>query len=48
MKKLYFDEGFNANPIFVGMLREKLQRVTIETTEFALGTALGAGMLVNG
>jgi glycerol kinase len=47
-QKLYIDGGFNANPIFVGMLREKLSRVTIETTEFALGTALGAGMLVNG
>lgn len=47
VKKLYIDGGFNANPIFVEMLRDKLPEISIETTDFALGTALGAGMLVN-
>jgi glycerol kinase len=47
VKKLYIDGGFNANPIFVGMLRDKLAGISIETTDFALGTALGAVMLVN-
>jgi hypothetical protein len=47
VKKLYIDGGFNANPIFVGMLRDKLPGLSIETTDFALGTAMGAGMLVN-
>ncbi len=48
VKKLYIDGGFNANPIFVEMLRDKLPGIAIETTDFALGTALGAGMVVNG
>jgi sugar (pentulose or hexulose) kinase len=47
IKKLYIDGGFNANPIFVGMLSDKLPGLSIETTDFALGTALGAGMLVS-
>lgn len=47
VQKLYIDGGFNANPIFVEMLRNKLHGINIETTDFALGTALGAGMLVN-
>lgn len=47
VRKLYIDGGFNANPIFVGMLRDKLPGLSIETTDFALGTALGAGILVN-
>jgi glycerol kinase len=47
VKKLYIDGGFNANPIFVEMLKDKLPGINIETTDFALGTALGAGMLVN-
>ncbi|EOZ93485.1 Rhamnulokinase RhaK in alpha-proteobacteria [Indibacter alkaliphilus LW1] len=47
VKKLYIDGGFNANPIFVEMLRDKLSGISIETTDFALGTALGAGILVN-
>lgn len=47
IKKLYIDGGFNANPIFVEMLRDKLPGIRVETTDFALGTALGAGMLVN-
>jgi glycerol kinase len=48
IQKLYIDGGFNANPVFVEMLRDKLPGISIETTDFALGTALGAGMLVNG
>lgn len=47
VKKLYIDGGFNANPIFAEMLRDKLPVLSIETTDFALGTALGAGILVN-
>lgn len=47
VKKLYIDGGFNANPIYVEMLKDKLPRIRIETTDFALGTALGAGILVN-
>lgn len=46
VRKLYIDGGFNANPIFVEMLRDKLPGLSIETTDFALGTALGAGILV--
>ncbi|SMD41588.1 Sugar (pentulose or hexulose) kinase [Aquiflexum balticum DSM 16537] len=46
VNKLYIDGGFNANPIFVEMLRDKLHGINIETTDFALGTALGAGVLV--
>jgi sugar (pentulose or hexulose) kinase len=46
VQKLYIDGGFNANPIFVGMLRDKLPGLSIKTTDFALGTALGAGILV--
>jgi sugar (pentulose or hexulose) kinase len=46
VNKLYIDGGFNANPIFVEMLRDKLPGIEIETTEFALGTALGAGILI--
>jgi sugar (pentulose or hexulose) kinase len=47
VKKLYIDGGFNANPIFVEILMDKLPGIEIETTDFALGTALGAGILVN-
>jgi len=47
VKKLYIDGGFNANLIFVEMLRAKLPGIRVETTDFALGTSLGAGMLVN-
>lgn len=47
VKRIFIDGGFNANEIFVGMLREKLKPIPIETTDFALGTALGAAILVN-
>lgn len=47
VKKLYIDGGFNANEMFVEMLRQKLQTISVETTDFALGTALGAAILVN-
>ncbi|MCH7409363.1 FGGY family carbohydrate kinase [Belliella sp. DSM 111904] len=47
VKKLYIDGGFNANEIFVEMLRIKLPYISIETSNFALGTALGAALLVN-
>ncbi len=44
--KIFIDGGFNANEIFVEMLKEKLAPIAIETTDFALGTALGAAILV--
>ncbi len=47
VSKLYIDGGFNANEIFVEMLRDKLTPLEIETSDFALGTALGAAILVN-
>jgi len=47
VKKLYIDGGFNANEIFVEMLRDKLPEIKIETTDFALGSAQGAAMLVD-
>lgn len=47
IKTLYIDGGFNANEIFVEILRLKLPTLNIETTSFALGTALGAALIVN-
>lgn len=45
--KLYIDGGFNANDIFVEMLRKKLPEVTIIPSDFPNGSALGAAMLVS-
>lgn len=47
IKKLYVDGGFNANPIFIEILKDKLPEISIETSDFALGTALGAVLVVN-
>jgi hypothetical protein len=44
--KIYIDGGFNANEIFVEMIKEKLAPIDIETTDFALGTALGAAIML--
>ncbi|EAZ80438.1 FGGY-family carbohydrate kinase [Algoriphagus machipongonensis] len=46
VKRMFIDGGFNANEIFVGMLRKKLPGLNILTSDFALGTALGAALLV--
>ncbi|WP_291788981.1 sugar kinase [Cecembia sp.] len=46
-KENYIYGGFTANPIFVEILKDKLPGISIETTDFALGTGQGAGMLVN-
>jgi len=40
-------ESRNANDMFVEMLRDKMAPLTVETCDFALGTALGAAILVN-
>jgi len=47
VSKIYIDGGFNANDMFVEMLRDKLAPLKVETCDFALGTALGAAILVN-
>lgn len=47
VSKIFIDGGFNANDMFVEMLRDKLSPVKVETCDFALGTALGAAILVN-
>jgi hypothetical protein len=46
VSRMFIDGGFNANEIFVGMLRKKLPELEILTSDFALGTALGAALLV--
>lgn len=45
--RLFIDGGFNANDIFVEMLRKKLPEVTIIPSDFPNGSALGAAMLVS-
>ena len=47
VKKLYVDGGFNANDIFLSMLRIKLPALEIIPSDFPNGSALGAAMLVN-
>jgi sugar (pentulose or hexulose) kinase len=47
VEKLYIDGGFNANDIFVEMLRRKLPHLSIITSDFPNGSALGAAMLVS-
>lgn len=47
VEKLYIDGGFNANDIFVEMLRRKLPNLTIVPSDFPNGSALGAAMLVS-
>jgi sugar (pentulose or hexulose) kinase len=46
VRKLFIDGGFSTNPIFVDMLRRKLPSFQIETADFALGTAMGAAMVM--
>ncbi|WP_026955690.1 FGGY-family carbohydrate kinase [Algoriphagus vanfongensis] len=47
VRKLYVDGGFNANDIFLEMLRRKLPQMEIIPSDFPNGSALGAAMLVN-
>ncbi|RAI88427.1 FGGY-family carbohydrate kinase [Algoriphagus yeomjeoni] len=45
--RLFIDGGFNANDIFVEMLRRKLPELKIIPSDFPNGSALGAAMLVS-
>lgn len=46
-RKIYIDGGFSSSEVFVGFLANKLPDYEIYSTSFALGTALGAALLVN-
>ncbi|MDF2159156.1 FGGY family carbohydrate kinase [Algoriphagus sp. CAU 1675] len=46
VKRLFVDGGFNANEVFLGMLRKKLPALEIIPSDFPNGSALGAAMLV--
>ncbi|OOG75379.1 FGGY-family carbohydrate kinase [Algoriphagus sp. A40] len=47
VNRLFVDGGFNANFIFLEMLRKKLPGMEIIPSDFPNGSALGAAMLVN-
>lgn len=47
VSRLFVDGGFNANFIFLEMLRKKLPDLEIIPSDFPNGSALGAAMLVN-
>lgn len=47
VSRLFVDGGFNANVIFLEMLRKKLPNLEIIPSDFPNGSALGAAMLVN-
>ncbi|WBL43924.1 FGGY family carbohydrate kinase [Algoriphagus halophytocola] len=47
VNRLFVDGGFNANDIFVEMLRLKLPEMTIIPSDFPNGSALGAAMLAS-
>ncbi|GMQ30239.1 FGGY-family carbohydrate kinase [Algoriphagus confluentis] len=47
VNRIYVDGGFNANDIFLEMLRIKLPGKEIIPSDFPNGSALGAAMLVN-
>ena len=47
IKRIFVDGGFSSNEVFVGMLANKLTGYKIYSSSFALGTALGAALLVN-
>ncbi len=47
VSRLFVDGGFNANSIFLEMLRKKLPGMEIIPSDFPNGSALGAAMLVN-
>lgn len=46
VNQVFIDGGFNANNIFLGMLQIKLFPLKILTCNFALGSALGAALMV--
>lgn len=46
VERLFVDGGFNANDVFLGMLRKKLPGMEIIPSDFPNGSALGAAMLV--
>ncbi len=45
--KVYVDGGFAANQVFIQILVDVLPSYKIYTTDFSLGTAFGAALLVN-
>lgn len=47
VSRLFVDGGFNANPIFLELLRRKLPGIELIPSDFPNGSALGAAMLVN-
>ena len=47
VKRIFVDGGFNANLIFLEMLRKKLPELEIIPSDFPNGSALGAAMLIN-
>ncbi len=47
IKRIFVDGGFSSNDVFISMLANKLPSYKIYSTSFALGTALGAALLVN-
>jgi sugar (pentulose or hexulose) kinase len=47
VSRLFVDGGFNANVIFLEMLRKKLPNLEIIPSDFPNGSALGAAMLVH-
>jgi len=47
IKRVFVDGGFSSNDVFISMLANKLPTYKIYSTSFALGTALGAALLVN-
>ena len=47
VSRLFVDGGFNANYIFLEMLRKKLPGMEVIPSDFPNGSALGAAMLVN-
>ncbi len=44
---IFIDGGFADNEIFVQMLADKLPQYRVQSVEFALGSSLGAALLVN-
>lgn len=47
IKKVYLDGGISSSKVFVTLLAKKLPEFEIYSTSFALGSALGAALLVN-
>ncbi|MFY0626827.1 MAG: sugar kinase [Reichenbachiella sp.] len=47
LKDIYIDGGFSNNEVFTQMLANKMPHYQIYSTDFALGSALGAALLVN-